>query len=370
MRASADQRLDDRSERPPDSGPSAPSPRPMPRVSFAVPLYDEEQSVEELVRRLVVAMDGLEGGPHEAVLVDDGSRDRTPDLLEAAARRDPRFRVVVLSRNFGHQAALTAALDHVEGDVCVLMDGDLQDPPEVVHEFVARYRAGADVVYARRSSRREPWWLRLAYWGYYRLLARMAGIALPLDAGDFSLISRRVVEELRRTPERHRYLRGLRAWAGFRQEGVDVSRAARFSGRSKYSATRLFRLAFDGMFSFSIAPLRAAAVLGAVAIFVTTLFAIYSVVVRLLFGTSPQGFTALILAITFMSGVQLVFLGVLGEYVGRVYEEVKRRPLYVVRRLVEGGQSAGAELGRSGRMDAGIGHVSASAGHRRTGPQE
>ena len=319
----------------------------MPRVSVAVPLYDEEQGVEELVRRITAVLDGLGGGPHQVVLVDDGSRDRTPELLEAAARKDGRLRIVLLSRNFGHQAALTAALDHVDGDVCVLMDGDLQDPPEVLPEFVARYREGADVVYARRSSRREPWWLRVSYWAYYRLLARMAGIELPLDAGDFSLISRRVVEELRRTPERHRYLRGLRAWAGFRQEGVDVSRDARFSGRSKYDASRLFRLAFDGVFSFSIAPLRAAAVLGASAILLATLFAVYSVAVRLLFGTSPQGFTALILAITFMSGVQLVFLGIVGEYVGRVYEEVKRRPLYVVRSLVEGDRAdaPGSESG-------------------------
>jgi dolichol-phosphate mannosyltransferase len=336
MRASADRRLAERGEPTPRAHVSVTLPRAVPRVSIAAPLYDEERGVDELIRRLTAVMDGLEGGPHEVVLVDDGSHDSTPELLRAAARNDQRLRVVLLSRNFGHQAALTAALDHVSGDVCVLMDGDLQDPPEMVPEFVARYRAGADVVYARRSSRREPWWLRLAYWSYYRLLARMAGIYLPLDAGDFSLLSRRVVEELRRAPERHRYLRGLRAWAGFRQEGIDVERDARFSGRSKYDASRLFRLAFDGMFSFSIAPLRAAAVLGAVAILVTSLFALYSVLVRIFFGTSPQGFTALILAITFMSGVQLVFLGVVGEYVGRVYEEVKRRPLYVVREVVGG----------------------------------
>jgi dolichol-phosphate mannosyltransferase len=303
----------------------------------AVPLYDEEASVGELVRRIAATLDALPGGPHEAVFVDDGSRDGTAELLKAAAQHDERITVVILSRNFGHQAALTAALDQVQGDACVLMDGDLQDSPEVIPEFVARFRAGADVVYARRRGRRESWWLRLSYWAYYRLLARMAGLALPLDAGDFSLISRRVVDELRRAPERHRYLRGLRAWAGFRQEGVDVDREERHSGRSKYTMSRLFRLAFDGIFSFSIAPLRAAAVLGAATIVLTTLFAAYAVAVKFLLGTSPQGFTALILAITFVSGVQLVFLGIVGEYVGRVYEEVKRRPLYVIGEVVEGG---------------------------------
>ncbi|MBW3535263.1 MAG: glycosyltransferase family 2 protein [Gemmatimonadetes bacterium] len=321
------------------SGSESPRPsslRDTPRVSVAIPLYNEEGGLVELVRRLTAVLDGIDGGPHELVLVDDGSRDRTPELLRQAARRDPRIRVVLLSRNFGHQAALTAALDHVTGDVCVLMDGDLQDPPELIPDFLAHYRDGADVVYARRSSRKEPWWLRLSYWGYYRLLARMAGISLPLDAGDFSLLSRQVVDELRRAPERHRYLRGLRAWAGFRQDGVDVDRDERFSGASKYTASRLFRLAFDGIFSFSVAPLRAAALLGALTVALTTLYAAYSVAARLFTGASPRGFTGLILTITFVSGVQLLFLGVVGEYVGRVYEEVKRRPLYVVRDVLEG----------------------------------
>ena len=337
VRASADRRLSEPREGAEPRGRGAGRPRAdRPRVSVAIPLYNEEDGVAELVRRVTGALDGVEGGPHEVVLVDDGSRDRTAELLEEAARRDPRLKIVLLSRNFGHQAALTAALDHVTGDVCVLMDGDLQDPPELIPEFVARWRAGADVVYARRSSRKESWWLRLSYWGYYRLLARMAGISLPLDAGDFSLLSRQVVEELRRAPERHRYLRGLRAWAGFRQEGIDVDRAGRYSGESKYTASRLFRLAFDGIFSFSVAPLRAAALLGAATVALTSLYALYSLAVRLFTGATPEGFTGLILTITFVSGVQLLFLGVVGEYVGRVYEEVKRRPLYVVRDVVGG----------------------------------
>lgn len=337
MRASSERRLSERRE-----AAEAPEParrrerRQLLRVSVAIPLYNEEEGIVELVRRLTAVLDDVEGGPHEVVLVDDGSRDRTAELLREAARRDPRLKVVLLSRNFGHQAALTAALDHVTGDVCVLMDGDLQDPPEMIPTFIARYRDGADVVYARRSSRKEPWWLKLSYWAYYRLLARMAGISLPLDAGDFSLLSRQVVDELRRAPERHRYLRGLRAWAGFRQDGVDVDRDERFSGASKYTASRLFRLAFDGIFSFSVAPLRAAALLGALTVVLTSAYALYSLAVRLFTGATPQGFTGLILTITFVSGVQLLFLGVVGEYVGRVYEEVKRRPLYVVRDVVGG----------------------------------
>lgn len=312
-------------------GASAPT-----RLSVAVPLYNEEENVRELVRRVTAVLDGLPGGPHELVLVDDGSRDGTLRLAEEAAATDPRVRVVSLSRNFGHQAALSAALDHVGGDAVVLLDGDLQDPPEEIPRFLEKHGEGYDVVYARRERRKEPLWLRVAYWTYYRILARMSHLTLPLDAGDFSLMSRRVVDEIRRTPERHRYLRGLRAWAGFRQVGLPVERAARAAGRPKYSLGRLVELGFDGIFSFSIVPIRAAAVLGAGAIFLTLLFALYAVWAKLALDRSPQGFTALLVVVTFVSGVLLFFLGVIGEYVGRIYEEVKGRPLYVVARVTGG----------------------------------
>lgn len=321
-------------------------------LSVVVPVYEEEETLPELLSRLRAVLDDLEGGPHEILFVDDGSGDRTPELLAEAVGADRRVRAVRLSRNFGHQAALTAGLDHVHGDAVVIMDGDLQDAPETIPRFVAKHREGYDVVYARRERRKEPWWLRLSYFFFYRLLSAMSRVPLPLDAGDFSLLSRRVVNELRRMPERHRYLRGLRTWAGFEQVGIPVERAARGAGKSKYGVTGLFALAFDGIFSFSVVPLRAAILVGGMAVFLTLVYALYAVYARLVLDQSPQGFTALIVVITFVSGVHLFFLGVIGEYVGRVYEEAKARPLYVVDEVMDGaGRSSpgeGAEPGDAG----------------------
>lgn len=301
---------------------------------MAAPVYNEQAIVPELVRRMASTLDDIEGGPHEMVFVDDGSSDRTVELLEQAAQLDPRITVVALSRNFGHQTALTAALDHVSGDVTVLMDGDLQDPPEAIPVLLDSYRQGYDVVYVRRVNRKESWWLRICYYVFYRLLASLASIQLPLDSGDFGLMSRRVVDEVRRMPEHHRYLRGMRTWVGFRQIGVPIERAARHAGRTKYSPLKLLKLASDGIFAFSIVPLRAAVLLGAAAMAMSILFAIYSLFAKLFLHQSPQGFTALIVVITFLSGVNFFFLGIIGEYVGRVYEETKARPHYVVRKLV------------------------------------
>jgi len=304
-----------------------------PRVSLAIPVYNEEAVIPELLRRTGAVLDNLPGGPHEIVLADDGSSDRTLELLEQVAQEDDRLVVVALSRNFGHQTALTAAMDHVTGDVAILMDGDLQDPPEAIPTLLDAYQQGYDVVYVRRVNRKESWWLRLCYYLFYRILAALSTTQLPLDSGDFGLVSRRVIQEMRRMPEHHRYLRGLRTWVGFRQIGISVERSARHAGRPKYSPIKLLMLAFDGIFAFSIVPLRAAAILGLVAIMLSGLFAVYSVIVKF-FLHSPQGFTATILVITFLSGVNLFFLGIIGEYVGRVYEETKGRPHYVVGKLV------------------------------------
>jgi len=306
-----------------------------PRVSVAVPLCNEEANTPELLRRLTAALDATPGGPHEMVFVDDGSSDRTLELLEAAGRRDNRIVVVSLSRNFGHQAAITAALDQVTGDVTVVMDGDLQDPPETIPLFLEQYAQGHEVVYARRVNRDAPWWLRVCYFLFYRLAAGLSPLRLPLDAGDFGLLGRRVVDALRKAPERHRYLRGLRAWAGFRQTGVPVERPDRVAGTSKYGFRRLLALAFDGIFAFSTVPLRAATVLGAIAIGLSGAFALYSLYAKLFQVQTPRGFTALVFIITFLFGVNLFFLGVIGEYVGRVYEEVKARPIYVVARVIK-----------------------------------
>jgi polyisoprenyl-phosphate glycosyltransferase len=307
------------------------------RLSIGIPLYNEEAGLAELLRRVRAVLDAMPGGPHEIVLVDDGSTDGTLALAEQEAAADPRLVVVALSRNFGHQAALSAALDHASGDAVVVMDGDLQDPPEAIPRFLEEHERGFDVVYATRTDRKEAWYLRSAYWLFYRVLGRLSSPPLPLDAGDFGLLSRRVVDLLKRVPERNRFLRGLRTWAGFKQLAVPVERAGRHAGRSKYTFGKLLRLAFDGMFAFSTVPIRAAAVFGAGAILLAVLFAIYSLFAKVFLHDETRGFTALTLLITFLSGVNLFFLGVIGEYVGRVYEEVKGRPLYVVGKVVRRG---------------------------------
>jgi polyisoprenyl-phosphate glycosyltransferase len=308
--------------------------RSAPSVSVAIPVFNEAAVVPQLLARLRGVLDALPGGPHQMVFVDDGSSDATVEMLAVEARQDPRILVVALSRNFGHQTAITAALDHVTGDVTVVMDADLQDPPEAFPAFLGEYAKGFDVVYAQRVDRKEGLLLRLSYFFFYRLISRLSALDLPLDAGDFGLMSRRVVEELRRAPEHHRYLRGLRRWVGFRQTGVVVERSARAAGTSKYSPAKLLKLAFDGIFAFSIVPLRAAALLGVLAVAASSLYGLYALYVKLFLDRAPQGFTALVLVVIFLSGLQLVFLGVMGEYLGRVYEEVKGRPLYIVDRII------------------------------------
>lgn len=305
-----------------------------PRVSFAIPLYNEEAVLPELYRRTSAVLSELPGEGHEMVIVDDGSRDGTLEIVAELALADPRVKVVSLSRNFGHQAALSAALDHVSGDVVVVMDGDLQDTPETAFRFLEKFHEGYEVVYAVRINRKEGCLLKCCYALFYRLIASLSDIRLPMGAGDFALLSRRVVEHMKRSPERHRYLRGLRTWVGFRQTGLEVERAARKAGRSKYNLRNLLRLACDGIFSFSTLPLRAATLLGAATIAGSLIYAGYATISRLFFAQVPPGFTALIVSITFIAGVQMLFLGVIGEYVGRIYQEVKQRPLYVIDRVL------------------------------------
>lgn len=304
------------------------------RVSVAVALYNEEEVIPELLRRVLTVLDKIPGGPHELVLVDDGSSDRTFELIAAAATQTPNIIAISLSRNFGHQSALSAALDHITGDIVIIMDGDLQDCPEIIPQFVDKYTEGFDVVYAQRLRRKEGWIRRMCYFLFYRFIFVLSETKLPLDVGDFSLLSRRVVEELRRLPEHHRYLRGLRAWVGFHQTGITVERLKRFSGTSKYSFRKLCNLAFDGIFAFTAIPLRLAAILGFVTVMVTVMFATYSVYVKVVLDRSPEGFTALILVISFVSGVQLLFLGIIGEYLSRIYEEAKGRPHYIVSKVI------------------------------------
>jgi len=304
-----------------------------PRISIAIPLYNEEAVLDELLQRTCKVLDDLPGGPHEIVCVNDGSSDRTLEMLEEAVAAEPRLTAVSFSRNFGHQAAFTAALEHASGDVVVLMDGDLQDVPESIPEMLAKYHEGYDVVYAVRINRKEGLLLRASYRGFYYLISKLANIQLPRGAGDFCLMSRRVVDQLNGAPERHRYLRGLRSWVGFRQIGIPVERAERAAGVTKYNLRRLFGLAFDGIFSFSVVPLRAATVLGGASVILSILLVAYALYGKW-FLKSPAGFTATFVAITFFAGVILVVLGVIGEYIGRIYEEIKGRPKYIVEQIL------------------------------------
>jgi glycosyltransferase involved in cell wall biosynthesis len=304
------------------------------RLSVAIPLHNEETVLPELLRRTRIVLDQIPGGPHELVFVDDGSTDRTLAILEEAVEQDSRIHVISLSRNFGHQAAITAAMDHVTGNAAVIMDGDLQDVPEVIPQFVEKYQQGYDVVYAQRVRRKETWPLRICYFVFYRMMRKLSDIRLPLDSGDFGLMSRRVIDQVRHMPEHHRYLRGLRSWVGFRQTGLTVERAERHSGRSKYSMMRLMKLAADGIFAFSIVPIRAAALFGGFAMFLSSLYVLYALYAKIFLHKTPQGFTALLVAVTLLSGITLFFLGVIGEYVGRIYEETKGRPQYIIGRIV------------------------------------
>jgi glycosyltransferase involved in cell wall biosynthesis len=314
--------------------------QPRPILSVVIPLHNEQPVIPELLRRTLPVLDSLEGGPHELVLVDDGSTDATLAILEDAAQRDLRILVVSLSRNFGHQAAITAGLAHTTGDAAVVLDGDLQDPPEAIPVLVQEFKKGYDVVYVQRTNRKEALYLRFCYWLFYRLLNWLSDLRLPVDSGDFGLMSRRVVQLLMQFPEHHRYLRGLRSWVGFRQVGVPIERCERAAGKSKYSALGLLKLASDGLLAFSIVPIRAAGLVGVGSMMATLLYAGYSVVVKLVLHQSPKGFTALTLLITFLAGINLLFLGIIGEYVGRIYEEAKARPLYIVGKLIRGGQEA------------------------------
>jgi len=305
-------------------------------ISIAIPVFNESAVLPALVDRLTSTLSDLEISNHQIVIVDDGSTDGTADQLREIVVRDSRFEAVLLSRNFGHQAALSAALDRVTGDVTIVMDADLQDDPGVIPDMLDKYRDGYDVVYAVRRTRREGLWLRSAYRLFYRVLSRLSDVALPVDAGDFGLMSMRVVRAIRTSPERQRYLRGLRAWVGFRQCGLEVDRPERHSGESKYSTAKLVKLALDGIFAFSIVPLRLATIFGALAIAIALAWAVFVLYAKLFLDRSPQGFSSVIITIVFLSGGNLFFLGVIGEYVGRIYEESKGRPLYVVDEVITG----------------------------------
>jgi dolichol-phosphate mannosyltransferase len=311
---------------------------PAPELSVVIPVYNEEENLPILRRRLGQVLDQTEM-TYELVFVDDGSRDASLGLLRAFANDDPRVVVVELARNFGHQVAISAGLDHARGAGVIVMDADLQDPPEVLPQFIAQWRAGHDVVYAIREQRKEGWLKRAAYAAFYRLLQRVANIEIPLDAGDFCIMDRRVVDLLVGMPERNRFVRGIRSWVGLDQVGLAYERHARHAGRPKFTLTRLIYLALDGLVSFSYVPLRVITMLGLSVSILSIVLALFYAVKKLTVGLNPPGFATLIVAIFFLAGMQLITIGVIGEYVGRIFEEVKRRPLYIVRQVARGVRS-------------------------------
>jgi dolichol-phosphate mannosyltransferase len=302
-------------------------------LSVVLPVYNERENLEVLLQRLLPVLEGS-GEAFEVVFIDDGSRDGSAEILDGFHARDARLKTVHLSRNYGHQAALQAGLDHAGGDAVVMMDADLQDPPELLAQFIAAWRAGNDVVYAVRRKRREGPLKRLAYAAFYRTMRIAADIDVPLDAGDFCLLDRRVVDALAALPEHNRFLRGLRSWVGFRQIGVEYERDARHAGEPKYTLRKLVRLALSGYIGFSSMPLRVAGWVGLIAAMIGFGIALWIVYTKLVDIPSPRGWASLMAVMLVIAGTQLLVLGVLGEYLGRVYDEVRRRPLYIARSRV------------------------------------
>jgi dolichol-phosphate mannosyltransferase len=315
-----------------------------PVLSLVLPIFNEEAVIPQLHARLqeFLARLGLDA---EVIFVDDGSRDRSLALLRAIAAGEPRYRVLSFARNFGHQAAITAGIDLALGEAVVVMDADLQDPPEVVLEMVARWRAGYDVVYGKRRSREGESFLKLftARW-FYRIFAWLIPIEVPLDTGDFRLMSRRIVLVLRELRETHRFIRGLVAWLGFKQTAVLYDRPMRVAGETKYPFSKMLRFAIDGITSFSILPLRFATWLGMVISLFSIAVAIWALAARFIFHATVPGWTTVIVMVSLLAAVQLIVTGILGEYIGRIYEQVKARPLYVIAERINPAQEGANDV--------------------------
>ena len=315
-------------------------------LSVVIPCYNEEEVIGETIKRLALVCSGFRDLAVELIFVDDGSRDRTRELLKDFAAADPRVKLVCFARNFGHQIAVTAGIDAAQGDAVILIDADLQDPPEVMHEMVAKWREGFDVVYGTRTERPGESAFKLATArGFYRLLNNLSEVPIPLDTGDFRLMSRNVVDALRAMPERDRFVRGMVSWVGFRQTALPYRRAERFAGQSKYPLRKMLRFATDGILSFSTRPLQLSVAMGMLCGALSLLGIFYAIYLRVFTNIWVEGWTALMIAILFLGGVQLISVGILGEYIGRIYNEVKKRPLYVVEEYA--GFEQGPALSRS-----------------------
>ncbi|NJN71512.1 MAG: glycosyltransferase family 2 protein [Limnothrix sp. RL_2_0] len=305
------------------------------QYSIVIPVFNEEENLYEAYNRLSLVANSLDGET-EYVFIDDGSQDRSLQILDELNQKDSRVHYLSLARNFGHQIAVTAGLNHAQGQAIIIIDADLQDPPELIPELIQKWREGFHVVYAQRISRsQENWFKKLTAYGFYRILNRFTDVSIPTDTGDFCLMSREVVNIINSMPERNRYIRGLRAWVGFPQTSVKFNRDPRFAGEVKYTFKKSLGLALDGIISLSRKPLKIATYLG----LMTTLVAI-AMIILVIFWRWYQapvqliGYTMITVAIFFLGAVQLICLGILGEYIGRIYDEVKQRPIYTLKKVV------------------------------------
>ncbi len=299
--------------------------------SLVVPVYNEEAVIEETNRRLIAALSAV-GDSFEVIYVNDGSRDRSATLIRQMCRADQRIKLLTFSRNFGHQTAITAGMDHASGDAIIIIDADLQDPPEIIPQMIERWKAGFDVVFGRRSSRAgETWFKRKTASLYYRFLNRLTDVEIPVDTGDFRLIDSKVRDVLLKMPEHNRYVRGLISWLGFSQTELLYDRAPRLAGETKYPLGKMLRLGLDGITSFSNKPLKISIGLGAVLSITSFIFLIFVFVARLFdLVVMEPGYASIMCVILFFFGIVLIMLGIIGEYIGRIFEEVKGRPLYII----------------------------------------
>jgi glycosyltransferase involved in cell wall biosynthesis len=307
-------------------------------ISIIVPLYNEEAVFDKLIQRLINVINQTKFSC-EVILINDGSIDNTDQRIEEICKKDSRFTGVLLSRNHGHQLAVSAGLANVRGKKgAMIIDGDLQDPPELVNEFYALLTSGYDVIYAIRKNRKESFLKKIAYAAYYRLQKKISSFNIPIDSGDFSMLSRRVVDNMNNMPEQSRYLRGMRAWVGFKQIGFEYDRDERQAGETKYTWKKLFELAFNGIFNFSDFPIKFITRLGFITVLFSLFYFAYNIYRKIYYSDVPQGFTATILAIILFSGVQLISLGLIGEYVLRIYNQVRNRPLFIIDKLIQDGE--------------------------------
>ncbi|MBA7656766.1 putative glycosyltransferase [subsurface metagenome] len=317
--------------------------------SVVIPVFNEEENLELLHRRLSKVLENL-CQEYEIIFVDDGSKDNSLKIMRKLRVTDPGVKIISFSRNFGHQIAITAGIDYASGSAVIVMDADLQDPPEVIPKLVEKWREGCDTVYAIRESRKDPILKRAIAFVFYRLFRRMSDVDVPMDAGDFRLMSRRVVDILKTMPERNRYLRGLASWVGFSQARIRYARDERYAGQRKYSLWQSARLAFDGVTSFSHFPLRLAIYLGLVVSLAGFLYSATIIILALVFDRVVPGWTTLMAAVLFLGGVQLIVVGVIGAYIGRIYVEVQQRPLYLIKQKI-GFSKKAQEPGKSGRKN-------------------